>query len=122
MLKASLIANRGEIACRIIRTARRLGLRTVAVYSEADRGALHVRMADEAVCIGLAPAATVTSKCDTMLAVVKHHPAPSRFIPDTDFCRENADFAEPANGAGRAPCPPVADRSARWARRAKHGA
>ena len=50
-----LIANRGEIACRIIRTARRLGIRTVAVYSDVDSGALHVKMADEAIHIGAAP-------------------------------------------------------------------
>src|SRR5262245_36267863 len=57
MFKKILIANRGEIACRIIKTARRLGIRTVAVYSDADRAALHVEMADEAVHIGPAPAA-----------------------------------------------------------------
>src|SRR5438045_5247349 len=52
MFKRILIANRGEIACRIIKTARRMGMETVAVYSEADRDALHVEMADEAVLIG----------------------------------------------------------------------
>ena len=56
MMKSLLIANRGEIACRVIRTARRLGIRTVAVYSDADAKALHVRMADEAVHIGPSPA------------------------------------------------------------------
>ena len=57
MFKQILIANRGEIACRIIKTARRMGISTVAVYSEADRDALHVEMADEAVLIGPPPAA-----------------------------------------------------------------
>ena len=56
MIQSLLIANRGEIACRIIRTARRLGIRTVAVYSDADAQALHVREADEAVHIGPSPA------------------------------------------------------------------
>src|SRR5579871_1719787 len=56
MFRTLLIANRGEIACRIVRTARRMGLRTVAVYSEADRGAMHVEMADEAVLLGPARA------------------------------------------------------------------
>ncbi|HSQ95499.1 MAG TPA: biotin carboxylase N-terminal domain-containing protein, partial [Croceibacterium sp.] len=56
MMKSLLIANRGEIACRVIRTARRLGIRTVAVYSDADARALHVRMADEEVYIGPSPA------------------------------------------------------------------
>jgi acetyl/propionyl-CoA carboxylase alpha subunit len=56
MFDSLLIANRGEIACRIIRTSREMGLRTIAVYSEADAQALHVRMADEAIMIGPAPA------------------------------------------------------------------
>ena len=56
MFKKILIANRGEIACRVIKTARRMGIATVAVYSDADRNALHVEMADEAVHIGPPPA------------------------------------------------------------------
>ena len=56
-MKKILIANRGEIACRVIKTAKRLGIATVAVYSDADKHALHVKMADEAVHIGPAPAA-----------------------------------------------------------------
>ena len=56
MFKSVLVANRGEIACRVFRTARRMGIRTIAVYSEADAKALHVREADDAVLIGPAPA------------------------------------------------------------------
>ena len=59
MLGSVLIANRGEIACRVAQTAKRLGLRTIAVYSEADRGALHVRMCDEAHLIGPAPVSEI---------------------------------------------------------------
>jgi acetyl/propionyl-CoA carboxylase alpha subunit len=61
MFKKILIANRGEIACRVIRTARRMGVATVAVYSDADARALHVEMADEAVRIGPAPALSSSS-------------------------------------------------------------
>ena len=57
MFQKILIANRGEIACRVIKTAKRMGIKTVAVYSEADRDAVHVEMADEAVLIGPPPAA-----------------------------------------------------------------
>ena len=57
LIKKILIANRGEIACRVIRTARKMGIATVAVYSDADKNALHVKMADEAVHIGPSPAA-----------------------------------------------------------------
>ena len=71
MFEKILIANRGEIAVRVIRTARRLGIRTVAVYSEADAGAMHVELADEAVCIGPAPAAESYLRGDVILDVAR---------------------------------------------------
>ena len=71
MFKKILIANRGEIACRVIRTARRMGIATVAVYSEADANALHVELADEAVCIGPAPARESYLVADKIIAACK---------------------------------------------------
>ena len=71
MFQRILIANRGEIACRIIKTARRMGIATVAVYSEADRDALHVEMADEAVLIGPPPAAESYLLIDKIVAACK---------------------------------------------------
>src|SRR5688572_33252636 len=71
MFKRILIANRGEIACRIIKTARRMGIETVAVYSDADRDALHVEMADEAVHIGPPPAAESYLLIDKIIAACK---------------------------------------------------
>ncbi|MDO9601769.1 MAG: biotin carboxylase N-terminal domain-containing protein, partial [Rhodocyclaceae bacterium] len=68
MFKKILIANRGEIACRVIKTARKMGILTVAVYSEADRDALHVEMADEAVCIGPAPSRESYLAMDKIIA------------------------------------------------------
>jgi 3-methylcrotonyl-CoA carboxylase alpha subunit len=99
MLTSVLIANRGEIACRIARTAKRLGLRTIAVYSEADAGALHTRLCDEAYPIGPAPAA------DSYLSIERLIDAAKRFQaqcvhPGYGFLSENPDFAEACAGAG----------------------
>ncbi|WP_230532170.1 acetyl/propionyl/methylcrotonyl-CoA carboxylase subunit alpha [Microvirga roseola] len=99
MLESVLIANRGEIACRIIRTAQRLGIRTIAVYSEADANALFVQMADEAHLIGPAPARESYLKIDKIIEVAKRTKAAS-IHPGYGFLSERTEFAEAcaANG------------------------
>ena len=99
MFKRILIANRGEIACRIIKTARRMGIATVAVYSEADRDALHVEMADEAVLIGPPPAAQSYLLIDKIVDACKSTGAEA-VHPGYGFLSERAAFAEALATAG----------------------
>ena len=99
MLKSLLIANRGEIACRIIRSARTLGIRTVAVYSDADAKALHVRMADEAIHIGPSAARESYLVGEKIIAAAKASKAQA-IHPGYGFLSENAGFAEAVINAG----------------------
>ena len=92
MFKKILIANRGEIACRVIKTARKMGIKTVAVYSDADRNALHVKMADEAVHIGPAPANQSYIVIDKIMAAVRETGAEA-VHPGYGFLSERMDFA-----------------------------
>jgi 3-methylcrotonyl-CoA carboxylase alpha subunit len=99
MFTKLLIANRGEIACRVIRTARRLGIRTVAVHSEADAGARHVRLADEAVLIGPPPARESYLAAGRILEAARATGAEA-IHPGYGFLSENADFADACEKAG----------------------
>ncbi len=99
MFKKILVANRGEIACRVMRTAKRLGIPTVAVYSDADAGAPHVQMADEAVRIGPPPAAQSYLVIDNILAAIRQTGADA-VHPGYGFLSENAAFVEALDKAG----------------------
>ncbi|GAC1329383.1 MAG: acetyl/propionyl/methylcrotonyl-CoA carboxylase subunit alpha [Beijerinckiaceae bacterium] len=99
MFKKILIANRGEIACRVIKTARRMGIATVSVYSDADKDALHVEMADEAVHIGPAPAAESYLVIDKIVAACKSSGAEA-VHPGYGFLSERAAFAQALADAG----------------------
>ncbi len=98
-IKRLLIANRGEIACRVIRTCRRLGVHTIAVHSEADRGALHVRLADEARAIGPAPARESYLNAAAVIEAARDARADA-IHPGYGFLSENAVFAEACAAAG----------------------
>src|ERR1700690_2499378 len=99
MFNKILIANRGEIACRIIKTARKMGVKTVAVYSEADKDALHVEMADDAVPIGPPPAAQSYLVIDKIVAACKSSGAEA-VHPGYGFLSERQAFAEALEAAG----------------------
>ena len=99
MFKKILIANRGEIACRVIKTARKMGIATVAVYSEADAGALHVDLADEAVCIGPAASKESYLVMDKIIAACKQTGAEA-VHPGYGFLSENAEFSRRLEAEG----------------------
>ncbi len=111
MFQKILIANRGEIACRVIKTARRMGIATVAVYADADRAALHVRMADQAVHIGPSPAAQSYLRVDRILDAIRATGADA-VHPGYGFLSENRDFAAALEAEGVAfigpPSPAIA--------------
>ncbi len=99
MFKKILIANRGEIACRVIKTARKMGIQTVAIYSDADAQALHVQMADEAIHIGPPPANQSYIVIDKVMQAIKDSGAEA-VHPGYGFLSENAAFAEALEAAG----------------------
>ena len=99
MFKKVLIANRGEIACRVMRTLKKMGIQSVAVYSQPDSGARHVLDADEAVCIGPAPAAESYLDADRILQVALEVGAEA-IHPGYGFLSENAEFAEKCEAMG----------------------
>ncbi len=115
-----LIANRGEIACRIIRAARAEGLSAVAVYSDADAGAPHVRLADAAVRVGPAPPAQSYLSIENLIAAAKASRAKA-VHPGYGFLAESAAFAEASHPRGSSSSGRRRPRSTPWATRAPPG-
>ena len=109
MFKKVLIANRGEIALRVIRACRELGIQTVAVYSEADRESLHVRFADDDVCIGPAPARESYLRIPRLIAAAEITGADA-IHPGYGFLAENAEFAETCAASNIAFIGPTAEQ------------
>ena len=99
MFDSILIANRGEIACRVIRTSKRMGIRTIAVYSDADAGAMHVALADEAHHIGAAPARSSYLSIENLIEAIRKSGAKA-VHPGYGFLSENAEFAEACAAVG----------------------
>ena len=99
MFTKILIANRGEIACRVIKTAKKMGIATVAVYSVSDRDAMHVELADEAVLIGPPPSRESYLVADKIIAAAKQTGAQA-IHPGYGFLSENAEFARNVEKAG----------------------
>src|SRR5438034_11314010 len=108
MFHKVLIGNRGEIAVRIIRALRETGIRSVAVYSDADRSSLHVRMADEAAHVGPAPSSESYLRIDRILDAARRHGAQA-IHPGYGFLSENAEFAAACEDAGIGFIGPSAD-------------
>src|SRR5580692_10023595 len=113
MFHKVLIANRGEIACRVIRTLKRIGVASVAIYSEADRHSLHVLEADESVCVGPAAASASYLDRDAILNAAERTGAQAIF-PGYGFLSENAAFAESAEARGIAFIGPTPEQMRRF--------
>src|SRR5215216_4963675 len=97
-IRKILVANRGEISLRVMRSAREMGIKTVAVYSEADRQALHVRYADEAICIGPPPSSESYLRIEKRISAAKETGADA-IHPGYGFLSENEDFAQACDDA-----------------------
>lgn len=116
MFKKILIANRGEITCRVIKTARKMGIKTVAVYSEADKNALHVELADEAVCIGPAASKESYLVMDKIIAACKQTGAEA-VHPATASCPRTPSSRAASKRKASSSSARSTTRSPRWATR-----